>query len=338
MRYCILIILFFSLSGCQPDKEPPAYSTALQQIRDMIDKGDFSSKYVILEELISGTIGSIYRISPQNYPIVEWSLERPKKVTKHKGKFICYANLKNQTELSYKELVALTDFENDTDSTSYDIHKDIWLLGVSKDGKKHTLVDYKDADARAFDLYPYVFPKLWEYMFKDCNETNPPRFVLGMYSLDVDDADKSKDSLKKHLEAIRGEIYFPNSDDKYFTESKKEKNKPFFAVLNGKDTLKLVMEEIIYQHLYFESTPSPSFFESLPEDETWDRLYNLMRDSTFYFQYEAGKYEKYPLFYSNYDQYFEVRDKSRNSYIIPLEGVIEDIMNFESYEKWRNAE
>lgn len=338
MRYCILIILFFSLSGCQPDKESPTYSVALQQIRDMIDKGDFSSKYVILEELISGTIGSIYKISPQNSPIVEWSLERPKKVTKYKGKFICYANLKTQTELSYKELVALTDFENDTDSTSYNVREDIWLLGVSKDGKKHTLVDYKDADARAFDLYPYVLPKLWEYMFKDCNGTNPPRFVLGMYSLDVDDSDKSKDSLKKHLEAIRGEIYFPNSDDKYFTESKKDKNKPFFAILNGKDTLKLVMKEIIYQHLYFESTPSPSFFEALPEDKTWNSLYNLMRDSTFYFQYQAVKYEKYPVLYCNYYQYFGVSDKSRNCYSIPLEGVIEDIMNFESYEKWRNAE
>ena len=44
------------------------------------------------------------------------------------------------------------------------------------------------------------------------------------------------------------------------------------------------------QCLFFESMNNPIFFKSLPQQEPWYKLYNLLRDSTFYFQNEKGKY------------------------------------------------
>ena len=42
------------------------------------------------------------------------------------------------------------------------------------------------------------------------------------------------------------------------------------------------------QCLFFESMNNPIFFKSLPQQEPWYKLYNLLRDSTFYFQNEKG--------------------------------------------------
>lgn len=60
-----------------------------------------------------------------------------------------------------------------------------------------------------------------------------------------------------------------------------------FAVLNGKDTLKLNIVDTITQHLFFESANNAAFFRSLTK-EPWDKLYDLLRDSTFYFCAEKG--------------------------------------------------
>lgn len=339
MRYLFLIILFFSLSGCKPDKELSAFSTAMQEVIKMIDEGYIISKYIILYEIKSDTLGTIYKIEPSVIPIEEWSLERPEKVIEYKGQFICFISPTAQSDISYKKLLEMTDFENDTDSTFYDIHRNVWFLGVSKDGKKHSLVNYLDADARTFNLYTYAFPKLWKYFSKDNNEKNPPRFILGQYNLIVDNTNKSKDSLKEHLQAIRAEIYYYNNNDEYFIEAKSEENKPFFAVLNGKDTLKFNFKDTLYQHLWLESTPNSSFFKVLPEDKTWYNLYNLMRDSTFYFQFEVGKYIKHPVVFGNYSWIFGVvSPEDRVGYHLYKEGVNEVLKEIKSYDRWVDAE
>lgn len=326
------------MSGCQPDKELSAYVTALQQVKDLIDQNRFTSKYVILYEVKSDDLGSIYKIRPADSPIEEGSLERPVEVIKYGGKFICFISPTAQSEISHKKLSELTSFENDDTSDSF-LYKDVWYLGVSKDGRKHSLAFYTEADARAFSLYTYVFPKLWEFLSEEYSEANPPRFALGQYILTVDDVDKSKESLQEHLESFRGFIYYSNSEDEYFMEEKKKSNKPFFAVLNGKDTLELVINDKSEQHLYFESVSKPLFFKVLPMKDTWHSLYDLIRDSTFYFQYTDGKYVRFPVLFGNNFWSFGVEDDdARVGYSICKEGVNEVLKDNGSFNKWRGSE
>lgn len=63
----------------------------------------------------------------------------------------------------------------------------------------------------------------------------------------------------------------------------------------------------IMQCLFFESMNNPIFFKSLPQQEPWYKLYNLLRDSTFYFQNEKGKYIKYSIPFGDTYWLFGVR-------------------------------
>ena len=92
MRKVLLILLLISLPSCQPGKESPARSTALREVKRLIDQDSFPAKYIIMYEEPSNDIGSIYKITPANSPFVEWSLERPEKVIKYKDRYICLMN------------------------------------------------------------------------------------------------------------------------------------------------------------------------------------------------------------------------------------------------------
>lgn len=86
MKKIYLILLFFSLlGGCQPSKESPALFAALQKVECMIEQDSFPAKYVIMYEVTSNDIGSIYQITSTDSPFVEWSLERPERVIKCKA-------------------------------------------------------------------------------------------------------------------------------------------------------------------------------------------------------------------------------------------------------------
>ncbi len=304
MRKVLLILLLISLPGCQPGKESPARSTALREVKRMIDQDSFPAKYIIMYEEPSNDIGSIYKITPANSPFVEWSLERPEKVIKYKDRYICLMNPMESIDMPKEKLIEITDYPNDT--TTGPVYDEIWYIGVSKNGKKHTLV----STYRSYLTYRYYsFPQLLEYTFEDYDSTHLPRFILASYLLVVDSSYIPKGALFNHIQRIDGEIYYTNVLDEYFKENKDSIRKDFFAVLNGKDTLKLNVVDTITQHLFFESANNAAFFRSLAKDPL-GRLYDLLRDSTFYFCNEKGTYVRYSVPYSDFHWYFSINNNS----------------------------
>ena len=304
MRKVLLILLLISLPGCQPGKESPARSPALREVKRLIDQDSFPAKYIIMYEEPSNDIGSIYKITPANSPFVEWSLERPEKVIKYKDRYICLMNPMESIDMPKEKLIEITDYPNDT--TTGPMYDEIWYIGVSKNGKKHTLV----STYRSYLTYRYYsFPQLLEYTFEDYDSTHLPRFILASYLLVVDSSYIPKGALFNHIQRIDGEIYYTNVLDEYFKENKDSIRKDFFAVLNGKDTLKLNVVDTITQHLFFESANNAAFFRSLAKDPL-GRLYDLLRDSTFYFCNEKGTYVRYSVPYSDFHWYFSINNNS----------------------------
>ena len=304
MRNVLLILLLISLPGCQPGKESPARSTALREVKRLIDQDSFPAKYIIMYEEPSNDIGSIYKITPANSPFVEWSLERPEKVIKYRDRYICLMNPMESIDMPKEKLIEITDYPNDT--TTGPVYDEIWYIGVSKNGKKHTLV----STYRSYLTYRYYsFPQLLEYTFEDYDSTHLPRFILASYLLVVDSSYIPKGALFNHIQRIDGEIYYTNALDEYFKENKDSIRKDFFAVLNGKDTLKLNVVDTITQHLFFESANNAAFFRSLAKNPL-GRLYDLLRDSTFYFCNEKGTYVRYSVPYSDFHWYFSINNNS----------------------------
>ena len=304
MRKVLLILLLISLPSCQPGKESPARSTALREVKRLIDQDSFPAKYIIMYEEPSNDIGSIYKITPANSPFVEWSLERPEKVIKYKDRYICLMNPMESIDMPKEKLIEITDYPNDT--TTVPVYDEIWYIGVSKNGKKHTLV----STYRSYLTYRYYsFPQLLEYTFEDYDSTHLPRFILASYLLVVDSSYIPKGALFNHIQRIDGEIYYTNVLDEYFKENKDSIRKDFFAVLNGKDTLKLNVVDTITQHLFFESANNAAFFRSLAKNPL-GRLYDLLRDSTFYFCNEKGTYVRYSVPYSDFHWYFSINNNS----------------------------
>ena len=167
-----------------------------------------------------------------------------------------------------EKLIEITDYPNDT--TTGPVYDEIWYIGVSKNGKKHTLV----STYRSYLTYRYYsFPQLLEYTFEDYDSTHLPRFILASYLLVVDSSYIPKGALFNHIQRIDGEIYYTNVLDEYFKENKDSIRKDFFAVLNGKDTLKLNVVDTITQHLFFESANNAAFFRSLAKNPL-GRLYD----------------------------------------------------------------
>ena len=331
MRKVLLILLLISLPGCQPGKESPARSTALREVKRLIDQDSFPAKYIIMYEEPSNDIGSIYKITPANSPFVEWSLERPEKVIKYRDRYICLMNPMESIDMPKEKLIEITDYPNDT--TTGPVYDEIWYIGVSKNGKKHTLV----STYRSYLTYRYYsFPQLLEYTFEDYDSTHLPRFILSSYSLVVDSSYIPKGTLYNHIQRIDGKIYYSNVLDEYFKENKDSIRKDFFAVLNGKDTLKLNVVDTITQHLFFESANNAAFFRSLTK-EPWDKLYDLLRDSTFYFCAEKGTHVRHSVPYSDYYWLFSIHDNCSYKYVDELyrRGIKQSLKDlYGSYEEW----
>ena len=331
MRKVLLILLLISLPGCQPGKESPARSTALREVKRLIDQDSFPAKYIIMYEEPSNDIGSIYKITPANSPFVEWSLERPEKVIKYRDRYICLMNPMESIDMPKEKLIEITDYPNDT--TTGPVYDEIWYIGVSKNGKKHTLV----STYRSYLTYRYYsFPQLLEYTFEDYDSTHLPRFILASYLLVVDSSYIPKGTLYNHIQRIDGKIYYSNVLDEYFKENKDSIRKDFFAVLNGKDTLKLNIVDTITQHLFFESANNAAFFRSLTK-EPWDKLYDLLRDSTFYFCAEKGTHVRHSVPYSDYYWLFSIHDNCSYKYVDELyrRGIKQSLKDlYGSYEEW----
>ena len=131
-------------------------------------------------------------------------------------------------------------------------------------------------------------------------------------------------------------MYCTNVLDAYFKENKDSIRKDFFAVLNGKDTLKLNVVDTIIQHLFFESVNNATFFRSLTK-EPWNKLYDLLRDSTFYFCAEKGTHVRHSVPYSDYYWLFSIHDNCSYKYVdeVYRRGIKQSLKDlYGSYEEW----
>ena len=241
-------------------------------------------------------------------------------------------NPMESTDMPKNKLIEITDYPNDT--TTGPVYDEIWYIGVSKNGKKHSLVS---ATYKSYLTYRYYsFPQLLEYTFEDYDSTHLPRFILSSYSLVVDSSYIPKGTFINHIQRIDGEIYYSDVLDEYFKENKDSIHKDFFAVLNGKDTLKLNIVDTITQHLFFESANNAAFFRSLTK-EPWDKLYDLLRDSTFYFCAEKGTHVRHSVPYSDYYWLFSIHDNCSYKYVDELyrRGIKQSLKDlYGSYEEW----
>ena len=127
-----------------------------------------------------------------------------------------------------------------------------------------------------------------------------------------------------------------DQSDEYFKENKDSIRKDLFGVLNGKDTLKLNIVDTITQHLFFESANNAAFFRSLTK-EPWDKLYDLLRDSTFYFCAEKGTHVRHSVPYSDYYWLFSIHDNCSYKYVdeVYRRGIKQSLKDlYGSYEEW----
>lgn len=83
------------------------------------------------------------------------------------------------------------------------------------------------------------------------------------------------DSLKYYIERFFGVIQLKNQTDLTIVLSNNDLNDLSYAVVNGADTLKLVLRDSLpiiiephrYEFLRFDSAPSHKFLQKLPEQE-----------------------------------------------------------------------
>lgn len=176
---------------------------------------------------------------------------------------------------------------------------------------------------------------LWEYAFKDYDANRLPRYLLEMYSFIVDSCEASPEELGNHIQYIQGEIYYTSPSDNCFAETKNDEYRSFFAVLNGKDTLQLNIRDTIGQHLLFKSVDNAAFFQSLPKNDTWYKLYDLLRDSTFYFQNQKGSFIRYSIPFNPACWRFSVNGMcGQGCYDLYKRGVKVSLKDLDSYDKW----
>lgn len=96
------------------------------------------------------------------------------------------------------------------------------------------------------------------------------------------------DSLKYYIERFFGVIQLKNQTDLTIVLSNNDLNDLSYAVVNGADTLKLVLRDSLpiiiephrYEFLRFDSAPSHKFLQKLPEQE-------ILHDDTNFFNYIA---------------------------------------------------
>ena len=286
----ISILLLCCLCSCSVRYEDNAYHTAVQEVKKVVDNNAFPYKYILMYRLSSNEVGEIYTIYNGAAPFLPNELLSPVSVLVYKDKFICLIDPLASNVMSKEELQKETSYEiNLGKGIDDDLNENIYHLGVSKDGRESTLISLKDVSRTS--ICPYVFPSLLKYMFKNYEADNIPRFIFVAYNILVDNFFHSEDNLKDHIKGLdMGEIFYFNPQDPYFIDCKKNKSKSFFATIYGNDTLKYELTDTMGHHLFVRTLDNPDFFKKLPSMNTWNHLYDLIRDSTFYFEENEGKY------------------------------------------------
>ena len=82
--------------------------------------------------------------------------------------------------------------------------------------------------------------------------------------------------------------------------------------------------------------PGTAFFRSLTKNP-WDKLYDLLRDSTFYFCAEKGTHVRHSVPYSDYYWLFSIHDNCSYKYVDEFyrRGTKQSLKDLDgSYNEW----
>ena len=119
----------------------------------------------------------------------------------------------------------------------------------------------------------FEYPELWSYFSGDIPQEKtalmgltshdiivPSSYIPDLFELEID-------SLKNYVERFSGEIFVSMC----------------YAVINGPDTLKLVLRDSLpvaiaphdFKSLKYDSEPPHSFLQNLPDKDIWMSMYKL---------------------------------------------------------------
>lgn len=262
------------------------------QIALLVDSGYLQNQYVEIIETASNDSSVIYRIRISD-SAGSGTDELPSRVIKYKDKYFCFIELDelemSRTELFEKGIVADSTFQ----ANSLDFDDGFWLLALRKYEDKHILVK----DRFEYSSYITEYPELWPYLSGGSPLEKPLFMALDSHNIAVADSllpqldNLEVDSLKHYIERFFGVIQLKNQTDSTIVLSNNDLNDLSYAVVNGADTLKLVLRDslpiIIEPHRYefprFDSAPPHKFLQKLPEKDVWMSMYRLFCDSTFCF-------------------------------------------------------
>lgn len=299
-RLIYIILSFISLYSCREHNFAPDYYTVLHEVERMIDERCFPQKYVLLYVVSSNQVGSIYEIKNGNMPFWGTLGTLPTDILRYGDTFICLMNPYHKS-LSMKEVAAFTEFNLSSVDELFEEER-FYLLGVTLDGKQFTLIP-GELSWRPY----YRYPSLWRYVLSGYDTTHVPRFINLGYTLQVDNRFRSVEDLSKCLKGISmGMFYYTTPINTGLLTG----NNHFFATINGEDTLKYAIYNDAVQIYWTEASVDTGFLKNLPATDTWNRLYEIIRDSTFYFEQEGNRYIKTAVpFFENTASY-EVRNDS----------------------------
>lgn len=330
----MFLLLCYFLYSCDSFNNVSTYEIAIREIKKMIDNNRLDLKYVKVYKYCSNVSGDIYLLSSGYSPINIGNWMPPTKVIPYKGKYICYIDPYCSNILSKKELKSRLKNEDINDFLlECEDSESMYFIGISKNDRSFTIV-YINPDLHT-GIRPYIYPSLRQYIFDVSLNTNP-LFIMSSYQVHVDQSFKPENSLKKHIKCLFDcEVFISETCDSVFINNIMRNPLSHFITINGRDTLKYIIQDSIENHLILKSAPCTSFFKQLPETKSTNYLDSLIRNLTYCIIERNGKYESIPVLFFDSSNYQTVRnDNSEIVMTICNEELNEWIKQDSPYPAW----
>lgn len=299
----ISVLLCGTLCGVLQSKHTPTKEAIICEVKEMIDNNILNSKYVKIVNWGATDKGDIYKINLGKCPVNIGNWLPPMKVISYKSRYICYIDFYANDWLSQRELKALLGKDSidvfywksarnleDSDTT--------FLVGIPNDSSPATVVqaDTKNPHVTKTCFMPYIYPAFNSYFWKEQTKDSS-KIVFTGYDIFADTAFRPGNSLKGHIKYLCGIlVYFTEGTKSYYADNRMG-NLSYFVTINGKDTLKYEQPDTIENHFILNSQSCSKFFKRISEENSWEYLDHLLRDSTFYVRQRGKNIEYIPVVY-----------------------------------------
>ena len=244
LTFLFLIVL---LGGCMSPSSPhlkDIHHRAVDLLAPLLDSGYIQTKFIIVEEVAFNDSNRIFLATASDSPATDTG-GLPTLIINYKDSYISFVYEDNsmpemsRTELFEQGYVPDSNFRVNEHLTT----EGIWALALRKYENKQVLVKEKE-DRSSFN---FDYPELWPFLSGSYSTDRSLGIVMGSHDIVVDKTFASQvdslclDSLKTYIDRFIGYFYVVNTTDSAVTISKSEVNNMNFAVVNGKDTLDLIV-------------------------------------------------------------------------------------------------